>query len=109
MSTGTVEKSGTLTTTLVKVGGSSTRLVNSFFGNTANTATTYVQFFDVAETTDVTLGTTAPTFSWPLPAESSERGPWPHFFKKGIVIAATTTRTGSSAPSTAIDYNLSLG
>jgi len=109
MSCGTVEKSGTLDDTLVKVGGPSTRLVNSFFGNTANTVATYVQFFDEAETTDVTLGTTSPVFSWPLPAEASERGPWPHFFKKGIIIAATTTRAGSTAPTTAIDYNLSLG
>ncbi len=65
-----------------------------------NAAIVYIQFFDAATTAAVTLGTTAPTFWVAVPAlggvvdTSFVQG---FVFKLGVVVAATTTPTGSTA------------
>jgi hypothetical protein len=74
-------------------------------------AVAYVQVFDAASSGGVTLGSTAPTLSFGLPAAASLPGggnlEWSNgiHFASGIQVAATTTATGSTAPSTAVDCN----
>ena len=74
-------------------------------------AVAYVQVFDAATSGAVTLGSTTPVLSFGLPAAASLPGggnlEWSNgiHFASGIQIAATTTATGSTAPSTAIDCN----
>jgi len=60
----------------------------------------YLQIFDAAALTDITLGTTTPTFVLPLPASSlviddHENG---LMFKKGVCYAVTTTPGGNTSP-----------
>lgn len=72
------------------------------FGNEANSAASYLQIFDAASTGAVTLGSTAPTIIIDAPAllgNSMSNDYGLCVFKKGVVIAATTTATGSTAPS----------
>lgn len=77
----------------------------------ANASAVYIQLFDVADTSSVTLGTTAPTEVILIPAsgqniaEESER-PWRQF-TNGLAIAATTTATGSTAPGSATSLSIS--
>lgn len=78
-------------------------LVNDDLINT-DSAPIYIQCFDVASGTSVTLGTTAPTFVIPIPAASTaangvaSRGERSHGygFANGLKVAATTTSTGST-------------
>lgn len=63
----------------------------------------YLQVFDAATTAAVTLGTTAPTYSLVCFNKSLVRISESDFpaigaLTKGLVIAVTSTRTGSSAP-----------
>lgn len=67
----------------------------------------YVQLFDAVIQTDVTLGTTVPTFAIFIPAGNATlRGAVTEVFaeglsfKLGIVYAVTTTISGSSAQAT---------
>lgn len=76
-------------------------------GNT-NASEEYVQVFDVATAGGVTLGSTTPKLSIPIPATNSDGFTLAltgFQFANGIQIAATTTATGSSAPGTALDCN----
>lgn len=62
----------------------------------------YVQFYDAADIADVTVGSTAPDFTFRIPANAGmgkdcNDSPL-HFFAKGCVAAVTTTRTGGVAP-----------
>lgn len=72
----------------------------------SNSSAAYVQFFDVANAS-ITLGTTAPTFALGIPASSGANV----FTDSGIAFAtainwaATTTRTGSTAPTNTVDVN----
>ncbi len=65
-------------------------------------STAYIQFFDAADIADVTVGTTAPDFTFRIPADGAMgRDPSDtplHYFVKGCVIAVTATRTGNGAP-----------
>lgn len=70
-------------------------------------ATAYIQVWDVASGS-ITVGTTPPTYTIPLPAGASanvmsERGV---SHATAINIAATTTPTGSTAPGTALVVSL---
>lgn len=71
-------------------------------------AASWLQMFDAAMPNDVTLGTTLPTLSIPLPTTGAQAIPFPQGcqFLNGLQIAATTTATGSSAPATAVEVNL---
>jgi hypothetical protein len=77
-------------------------------------ADAYVQIFDVATAGAVTLGTTTPVLSLGLPAASSLPGggnvEWANgiHFANGIQVAATTTATGNTAPSPALDCNFAF-
>lgn len=67
----------------------------------------FMKFYDAAATGDVTVGTTAPKFTIPIPAQgvASEGADVPmHKFANGIVIAPTTEQadSGASAPSSGI-------
>ena len=107
-----LKKSGTLSATKVELFSGDVGIVWISLGNQANTATTYLQIFD-ADSDDVTVGTTAPTLSIPIPASSAYDTAFaPPMvkidFTNGCTVAATTTRTGSTAPGTAVDYNFLL-
>lgn len=101
--------SGSIGATLTLLSILPTRLGGYFIGNTANAAVSYVQIFDAASTSAVTLGTTAPKLSLAIPANGSanlnisDEG---IKFLNGIVIAVTTTRAGSTGPASTVDYNL---
>ncbi len=74
-------------------------LVFNFTCFNPDTNIAYVQFFD-ALTAGVTVGSTTPYFVLPLPAAGGidSQLVLPKAFHTGIVFAATTTSTGSSAP-----------
>ena len=69
-----------------------------------NTSPVYLQLFDVAATTSVTLGSTTPTVSRMVPAgagggvNSARLIEIPTGFTNGCVYAITTTATGAVAP-----------
>lgn len=74
-----------------------------------NVSVEYVQIFD-ALAANVTVGTTVPKMVIPLPASTVidlpiENSAQVTFFT-GISVAATTSATGSSAPSTGITANI---
>lgn len=73
-----------------------------------NNAVSYVQFFDASSPSSVVLGTTRPAFWYAIPQngvidKDIVRG---IYFRNGIVIAVTTTPTGSSAPSSSLPTSL---
>jgi hypothetical protein len=74
-------------------------------GGTLNTATSYIQIFDTSGT--VTLGTTTPKWSIGLLPSGGANLEFANGlnFANAIKIAATTTATGSTAPSTNVDCN----
>lgn len=77
--------------------------------NVSNTNSTpvYIQFFD-ALVANVTPGTTAPTFFLAVPANGVLDGefPIPPAFSTALVICATTTPAGGTAPGTAVPITL---
>jgi hypothetical protein len=75
------------------------------FNNLAN-ATAFIQFFDVAAVGSVTLGSTSPTASYAIPAGLSGVLQVNQTYSNGIALAATTTATGSSALSSAINVGV---
>ena len=77
-----------------------------FFNN--NSTVAYCQIFDVSATGGVTLGSTAPTMSFGIPAFGGANAfPTQGIkFSNGIVIAMTTTRNESTAPTNSVDYNI---
>lgn len=60
----------------------------------------YLQFFDEFNPDAVKLGQTKPDFTLWLPAGGGLADPWvpPAGFRRGLVIAATSTRDGAAAP-----------
>ncbi len=99
-----------LSTTVLTVKGSAGNMYNMTAIN-QNTVDAYIQFYD---TGSPSVGTTAPTYSFLVPAGVastiaggfSEQWVVPLTFSTNIKIAATTTATGSSAPSTNIVVNI---
>lgn len=100
---GTYTNSGLTATKVLLVNNTGGGAIQFAYFNIANPNSTlvYVQFFDAATTGAVTLGTTAPTCWVAVPAlggvvdTSFVQG---FVFKLGVVVAATTTPTGSTAP-----------
>lgn len=73
-----------------------------------NSADAWVQFFDLASGA-VTVGTTTPSWSLYIPALAVLDDPTftiPLEFNVALVIAATTSATGSGAPGTGLVTNL---
>lgn len=93
------------TATLVK--GSPGQIYGYYFFN-VNAAVSYVQLFDAATAGAVTLGTTVPKLSFGLIAGGGANQEWDEGiqFTLGIVVAVTTTRAGSTNPTSAVDINL---
>ena len=101
-----------VTSTAVKVNtvGTPPSLLVSYNITNNTSSFVYIQFFDVAATSSVTLGTTAPAYVIAVPPYGVTDAfvAAPQFtFYNGIVIAATTTATGNTAPSTAASVSLS--
>lgn len=79
-----------------------------------NTSQMYIQLFDAAATSAVTLGTTTPAQTYVIPAgdgtengvRTKEFGDAALRFGLGLVWAITTTRSGSTGPGTACPTNL---
>jgi hypothetical protein len=95
------------TTTVQTVKPTSGALCGYYIYN-PNSSVAYVQFFDVASGTTVTLNTTVPTLSIGIPATAAANlfdGTGLEF-KNGLKLAATTTATGLTAPSTGLDINV---
>lgn len=78
--------------------------------NSANASPVFIQAFDVAAATDVTLGTTAPSFTLALSPSGASVGSFafPANFFKGLMVAATTTATGAVAPTTPVDCSFGI-
>jgi hypothetical protein len=97
-----------LSTTVTAVKASAGNLYGVSFDNSAGTQKVYVQFFDVAAGS-VTLGTTVPKFSLVVPAggyRDNDFGPEEKVtFATAISVAATTTATGLTAPTTGLGAN----
>jgi hypothetical protein len=91
-----------LTNTKTSVKASAGTLGGYMFYN-PNSSVEYIQVWDVASGS-VTVGTTAPTYVIPIPATSGANVEFTNGINHGtaIVIAATTTATGSTAPGTAL-------
>ncbi len=74
-----------------------------------NTSVAYVQVYN-ALLANVTVGSTTPTVSFGVAASSiggfGFGGGSGYYLSTAISVAATTTATGSSAPSTALDCNV---
>lgn len=64
----------------------------------------FFQIFDKAAA-DVTLGTTAPSLSLPMPASGGCVIDIPLRFAQGLSYAVTTTSTGSTGPSSPANVN----
>lgn len=104
----TTYSKASLTATLVVAQNSSGTLVYWNISN-PNTGLVYVQFFDAAATTGITLGTTVPKFWIAVPPGNgvTDGTLVPGIaMQNGFVIAVTTTPTGSAAPSTAVPITL---
>ena len=81
------------------------KLISVAIYNPSNAAA-FIQFFD-ALAADVTVGTTTPEFVIGIPTVRELVALiGPANFETGIVVAATTTATGSSAPSAALQVAL---
>lgn len=97
-----------LSTTVVTVNGSAAVIDNLQCFNPSNAAA-YIQIFNLPNASTVTLGTTLPTQSFAIATTGqlavSEMDAW---YSTGIKIAATTTATGSTAPSAAVDCNATI-
>jgi hypothetical protein len=93
-------------TTTVQVVKTGLSVVTGWMIYNPNATIAYVQLFDLATT--VTLGTTVPTLSLPIPAGASANllDGAGIAFDNGIQVACTTTATGSTAPSTGLDVNI---
>lgn len=82
---------------------------NLYHWNCANqtASTIYIQIFDGVS---VTLGTTPPKLSYPIPANGIWERDYPGearvAFATGLIFAATTTPTGSTSPATGAICNV---
>ncbi len=105
-------RNASLNATAVLVNGAACAVQWLNIDNTMNTAKSFLQLYDAAATSDVTVGTTTPTYTLVIPGSGAydtalgDRDRHVFDFKNGIVAAATTTITGNTNPGTAIMLNL---
>jgi hypothetical protein len=97
---------GSITNTATAIKAAAGQVYGWYFYN-PNASVAYVQFFNTAAAS-VTLGTTAPVYSLGIPATSGanvmlETG---IAHSTAIAIGITTTRAGSTAPASSVDYNV---
>lgn len=99
------------TAQLVKTAG--TVVYGYYISNEDAGADTYLHFYDAATAAAVTVGTTVPDLTYRLPAGAVlEESPISTLnsegitFALGLVLAATTTEGGLTAPTTGLTVNL---
>lgn len=95
-----------LTNTAVAIKASKSGVLGTIYCYNSNATAAFVQVFDVATASGVTVGTTAPVLSLglaPASAGSVPIGTLGVHFANGIQIAATTTATGGTALASALD------
>ena len=81
-------------------------ILDSYYIYNPNSSVTYLQLFDAATATTVSLGSTVPKHSIGIPATSAANlAEVALQFLNGLKIAATTTAGGSTGPTTGIDCN----
>ena len=75
----------------------------------SNSTFSFVQFYDLAAGS-VTVGTTTPLFTIPIPPQGAVEKNYtnPKNFSTALTYACTTTPTGSGDPSTGLVLNLSI-
>jgi len=98
-----------LTTTVTAVKTSQQALLGTVYCYNPNSSVAYIQLFDVATAAGVTLATTVPKLSLGIPATTaSGTGPTAVgiTFYNGLQAAVTTTATGNTAPSIAMDCDV---
>lgn len=90
------------------VGAAGARVLTDYFvENPHASAKAFLQIFDAAAPTDVTLGTTVPKWSIPLAAgKAANLANLAIGFANGIVIAGTTTATGNTTATTGLIVNM---
>lgn len=93
------------TTTVRTVKAGSTQL-GSVFAYNPNSSVAYLQFFDKAASSDVTLNSTVPDEVFAVPPLSAISHPGQVNYTLGCQFACTTTATGNTAPSTGLDVSL---
>lgn len=103
---GTSVYSGSVTNTATAVKATTGQLYGYEIHN-SNTSAVYIQLFN-ATAANVTVGTTTPFMSIGIPASTSVRIEYSMgvAFGTAISLAATTTRTGNTAPSNTVDVNI---
>jgi hypothetical protein len=100
---------GAVGETLVAVGSGGQVLTDYFVENPDAETKAYLQFFNAASTGAVTLGTTPPIRSIGLDGgEKANLAGLALAFPLGLVIAATSTASGASAPATPLVVNLGI-
>lgn len=106
---GTPYTFGSLKTTVQTVYGVGNTRIKGYYIFNPDSSTTYLQMFNT--TSSVTLGTTVPTLSIAIPAGQAANlvDMAGIVFATGLKIAATTTRTGNTAPTTGLDVNIWYG
>lgn len=104
-----------LTNTLLRLAVGKVQL-DFFSASNPNAVDAFVQCFDSAVGSDVTLGTSTPLFSFHIPAGSSATVsghvshvlPSPLCFSNGLWVAVTTGAKNSTAPTNACPVNYAL-
>ena len=103
----TSNSSGTTASSLIAVKASAGTVYGIYLFNNSTTANTYLQIWNLA-TGSITIGTTAPLYSFGVPYGGGAFIPFPEplAFSTAITIAATTTRAGSTYATTGLDYDI---
>lgn len=106
------DNSGTAVTGVVSVKGSAGGLYGYYIGN-PNATTCYMQVFNLASGS-VSLGSTTPNLTLPIPPQNATNGngganltfPIPIAFSAAISLASTTTATGSTTTGCGMTVNV---
>jgi len=104
VATPTTVYSANVTNSATAANASPTKMRAYVVGNN-NSTVCYLQFFDVASGS-VSLGSTAPKFSLLFPALGGGNALVSFTFATAMTVAATTTRTGSTACTNGLDVNI---
>ena len=88
--------------------------LDHFEASNSSGSDAFLQLFDAASASDVTLGTTVPNQSYFIPGPAGATGgadriyTRPILFEAGLAYAVTTTPTGNTSPASAITLNAGL-
>jgi hypothetical protein len=95
-----------LTNAVRTIKGTGGGLLNAYYLYNSDTNVIFIQFFDAAKTTDVTLGTTVPKWSIGIPGgQAANVSRLKLQFSDGIQVACTATETGAGAPGAPANAN----